>query len=138
MPLVSFLFKSPGWPHSNHHLPPLSSLNIKLSCIHAVSLLTKILTPWANWLIVEPMVSGLVGKDMKVLHISPRKVTIVGIDNHKLTGLDVITPAAILHTNKGLVSGIFPEYAYGILSTLLVNLSGSKTMWMTNPSRWVP
>jgi hypothetical protein len=49
---------------------------------------------------------------MKVLCKSDRKVNICGIDNHELTGLDVVQCASLFETNQGRVIGIFNEYAY--------------------------
>ena len=37
---------------------------------------------------------GLAGADMRVLHTNHRKINIVGIDDHELTGLNVVTAAA--------------------------------------------
>ena len=55
---------------------------------------------------------GLAGSDMRVLHHTGHKINIVGIDNHELTGLDVVTAAFLLDTNQGKVIGIFNEYAF--------------------------
>jgi hypothetical protein len=55
---------------------------------------------------------GLCGSDMKVISKTNRKINIVGIDNHELTGLDVVTAATLLNTNQGIIVGIFNEYAY--------------------------
>ena len=55
---------------------------------------------------------GLAGADMRVIHITPRKINIVGIDDHELTGLNVITAAAFLDTQKGPIIGVFHEYAH--------------------------
>ena len=55
---------------------------------------------------------GLVGSDMRVLHKTHRKINIQGIDNHEVTGLDVVTAATLLNTSQGKVIGIFNEYAY--------------------------
>ena len=35
----------------------------------------------------------------------------VAIDDHEVTGLDVVTAAALFDTKKGPVIGIFHEYA---------------------------
>ena len=43
---------------------------------------------------------GLAGADMRVIHTTPRKTNIVGIDDHELTGLNVVTAAALLDTQK--------------------------------------
>ena len=55
---------------------------------------------------------GLAGSDMRVIHKTHRKINIQGIDNHEVTGLDVVTAATLLHTSQGKVIGIFNEYAY--------------------------
>ena len=55
---------------------------------------------------------GLAGADMKVIHTTPRKINIVGIDDHELTGLNVVTAAALLDTQKGPIIGNFHEYAH--------------------------
>ena len=55
---------------------------------------------------------GLAGADMRVLHTTPRKINNVGIDDHELTGLNVITAAALLDTQKSPIIGIFHEYAH--------------------------
>ena len=54
---------------------------------------------------------GLAGSDMHVLHKPHRKINIQGIDNHEVTGLDVVTAATLLNTSQGKVIGIFNEYA---------------------------
>ena len=41
-----------------------------------------------------------------------RKINIQGIDNHEVTGHDVVTAATLLNTSQGKVIGIFNEYAY--------------------------
>ena len=55
---------------------------------------------------------GLAGSDMRVIHKTHRKINIQGIDNHGVTGLDVVTAATLLNTSQGKVIGIFNEYAY--------------------------
>ena len=55
---------------------------------------------------------GLAGADMRVIHTTPRKINIVGIDDHELTGLNVVTAAALLDTLKGPIIGVFHEYAH--------------------------
>ena len=49
---------------------------------------------------------------MRVIHKTHRKINIQGIDNHEVTGLDVVTGATLLNTSQGKVIGIFDEYAY--------------------------
>ena len=55
---------------------------------------------------------GLAGSDMCVIHKTHCKINIQGIDNHEVTGLDVVTAATLLNTSQGKVIGIFNEYAY--------------------------
>ena len=55
---------------------------------------------------------GLAGSDMRVIHKTQHKINIQGIDNHEVTGLDVVTAAPLLNTSQGKVIGIFNEYAY--------------------------
>ena len=55
---------------------------------------------------------GLAGSDMHVIHRTHRKINIQGIDNHEVTGLDVVTDETLLNTSQGKVIGIFNEYAY--------------------------
>ena len=55
---------------------------------------------------------GLAGADMRVIRTTPRKINIVGIDDHELTGLNVVTAAALLDTQKGPIIGVFHEYAH--------------------------
>ena len=55
---------------------------------------------------------GLAGSDMHVIHKTQRKINIKGIDNHEVTGLDVVTAATLLNTSQGKVIGIFNEYVY--------------------------
>ena len=45
---------------------------------------------------------------MCVIHKTQRKINIQGIDNHEVTGLDVVTAATLLNTSQGKVN----EYAY--------------------------
>ena len=62
-----------------------------------------------NHLVDRGANGGLDGADMRVLHKTDRKINIVGIDDHELTGLDVVTAAALFDTQKGPVIGIFHE-----------------------------
>ncbi|KAL7570771.1 hypothetical protein ACA910_014401 [Epithemia clementina (nom. ined.)] len=55
---------------------------------------------------------GLAGSDMRVLEKTGRHISIVGIDNHELTGLPIVTCSTMLDTNQGPIIGIFNEYAY--------------------------
>ena len=55
---------------------------------------------------------GLAGSDMRGIHRTYCKIKIQTIDNHEVTGLDVVTAATLLNTPQGKVIGIFNEYAY--------------------------
>ena len=55
---------------------------------------------------------GLAGADMRVLHTTPRKINIIGIDDHEMTGLNVVTAATLLDTQKGPIIRVFHEYAH--------------------------
>ena len=55
---------------------------------------------------------GLAGADMRVIHTNLRKINIVGIGDHELTGLNVVTAATPLDTQKGPIIGVFHEYAH--------------------------
>ena len=55
---------------------------------------------------------GLAGADMRVIHTTPRIINIVGINDHELTGLNVVTAATLLDTQKGPIIGVFHEYAH--------------------------
>ena len=65
----------------------------------SINLITTLLTGERN--------EGLAGADMRVVHTTPRKINIVGIDDHELTGLNVVTAAALLDTQKGPIIGVF-------------------------------
>ena len=74
---------------------------------------------------------GLAGSDMCVIHKTHRKINIQGIDNHEVTGLDVVTAATLLNTSQGKVIGIFNEYAYlGKVSS--IHSSGQLEWFKTN------
>ena len=55
---------------------------------------------------------GLAGSDVIILERTGRTVSVTGIDNHELPGFDIVTCAALLHTNHGKVVVIMHEYAY--------------------------
>ena len=44
--------------------------------------------------------------------MTDRRINIVGIDDHELTSLDVVTTAVLFDTQKGPVIGILHEYAH--------------------------
>ena len=65
-----------------------------------------------NQLVDRGANGGLAGSDMRVIHNTHRKINISGIDNHEVTGLDVVTAATLFNTSLGKVIGIFNEYAH--------------------------
>ena len=65
-----------------------------------------------NHLIDRGANGGLAGADMRILQKTHRKINIVGLDDHELTGVNVVTAAALLDTQKGPIIGIFHEYAH--------------------------
>ena len=78
---------------------------------------------------------GLAGADMRVIHTTPRKINIVGIDDHELTGLNVVTAAALLDTQKGPIIGVFHDMltlGKAGLFMLLVKWNGSTAELMTD------
>ena len=80
---------------------------------------------------------GLARADMRVIHTTPRKINIVGIDDHELTGLNVVTAAALLDTQKGPIIGVFMNMltlGKAGLFMLLVKWNGSTAKLMTDPS----
>ena len=64
-----------------------------------------------NQLVDHGANGGLAGSDMHVINKTHRKINISGIDNHEVTGLDVVTAATLLNTSLGKVIGIFNEFA---------------------------
>ena len=42
---------------------------------------------------------GLARSDVRILERTGRTVSVTGIDNHELPGLDIVTCAALLHTD---------------------------------------
>ena len=55
---------------------------------------------------------GLAGADVHVLRRTGRKVSVTGIDDHELPGLDIVTCVALNQTNHGKVNMLMGEYAY--------------------------
>ena len=76
---------------------------------------------------------------MRILERTGRTVSVTGIDNHELPGLDIVTCDALLNTNHGKVVLIMHEYAYyGRGNTIHSpgQIEWSRTPVMTNPSMW--
>ena len=77
---------------------------------------------------------GLAGPDVHVLERTGRKVSVTGIDDHELPGLDIVTCVGLIPTNHGKVNSCMKMLimAEVILFTLLVRLNGSTIHVMTN------
>ena len=57
-----------------------------------------------NQLVDHGANGGLGGSDMRVIYKTHHKINIQGIDNHEVTGLDVVTAATLLNTSLGKVT----------------------------------
>ena len=81
---------------------------------------------------------GLAGSDMCVIHKPHRKINIQGIDNHEVTGLDVVTAATLLNTSQGKViniQGIDNHEVTGldvVTAATLLNTSQGKVIGIFN------
>ena len=78
---------------------------------------------------------GLAGADMRVIHTTPRKINIVGIDDHELTGLNVVTAAASWIPKRVPSLEFFmnmPTLGKAGLFMLLVKWNGSTAKLMTD------
>ena len=88
---------------------------------------------------------GLAGSDMRVIHKTQRKINIQGIDNHEVTGLDVVTAATLLNTSQGKAlkekslaySMNMPNLGRDHPFIHQVNLNGLRPMLMKNLSKLV-
>ena len=90
-----------------------------------------------NHLIGRRANGGLASADMRVLQKTHRKINIVGIDDHELTGLNVVTAAALLNTPRVLSlehSMNMLTLAKAGLSMLLDKWNGSTARLMTDPT----
>ena len=55
---------------------------------------------------------GLAGADVHVLERTGRKVSLTGIDDHELPGLDIVPCVALIQTNHGQGNMLMHENAY--------------------------
>ena len=55
---------------------------------------------------------GLAGADVCVLERTGRKVSVTGIGDHELPGLDIVVCDTLIQTNHGMVNMLTHEYAY--------------------------
>ena len=55
---------------------------------------------------------GIAGVHVCVLERTGQKVSVTGIDEHELPGLDILTCDALIQTNHGKVNMLMHEYVY--------------------------
>ena len=60
---------------------------------------------------------GLAGADVHVLERTARKVSVTGIDDHELPGLDIVNCVTLIQTNHGKVNMLMHAY-YGRGNTI--------------------
>ena len=106
-PCEAFTFDDSTLEHIMDTYSPSYSINkthIYHVSKHSSSLYGSLIDRGAN--------GGLAGSDVRILERTGRTVSVTGIGNHELPGLDIVTCAALLHTNHGKVVLIMHEYAY--------------------------
>ena len=89
-----------------------------------------------NHLVNRGANGGLGDADMRILQKTDRKINIVGIDDHEVTGLDVVTDSALFNTQKEPSLGCFMNMltiAKEDLFMLLDRWNGSTARLMTYP-----
>ena len=82
------------------------------------------------WLLLQNYSTPLKEKSLAYSMNLPT-LDIQGIDNHEVTGLDVVTAAKLLNTSQGKVIGIFNEYAY-LRKGSSIHSSGQLEWFKTN------
>ena len=106
-PCEAFTFDDSTLEHLMDAYPPSYSVNkthIYHVSKHSSSLYGSLIDMGAN--------AALAGSDVRILERTGRTVSVTGIGNHELPGLDIVTCAALLHTNHGKVILIMHKYAY--------------------------
>ena len=87
----------PLYPHKPTPQQTAKSQSVKRS--HQIQVCQRYLFQHANHtnqqLVDRGANGGLAGSDMRVTHKTLRKIDIQGIDNHEVTGLDVVTAATL-------------------------------------------
>ena len=65
------------------------------------------------WYLVDRgAIIGLGGGAVHILGRTGREVSVTGIDDDELPGLDIVTCVALIHINHGKVNMSMHEYAY--------------------------
>ena len=106
-PCEAFTFYDSTLEHIMHTYSPSYSIN-KAHIYHV----SKHSSSHYGSLIDRGANGGLAGSYVRILERTGRTVSVTGIANHELPGLDTVTCAALLHTNQGKVVLIMHEYAY--------------------------
>ena len=106
-PCEAFTFDDSTLEHIMDTYSPSYSIN-KAHIYHV----SKHSSSHYGYLIDRGANGGLAGSDVRILERTGRTVSVTGIDNHELPGLDSVTCATLLHTNHGKVVLIMHEYAY--------------------------
>ena len=55
---------------------------------------------------------GFAGSDVRVLNMSSKQCSVIGINNHEIPGLDIVQCAALVNTSHCIVNLIMNKYAY--------------------------
>ena len=57
----------------------------------------------------------LAGSDIRVINKTGRSVDVIGIDNHTVNDLPIVTAGAVVNSQRGPVIAILHQYAYVII-----------------------
>ena len=106
-PCEAFTFDDSTLEHIMDTYSPSYSIN--KTHIYHVSKLSS--SPYGS-LIDMGAHGGFAASDVRILERTGRTVSVTGIGNHEVPGLDIVIYAALLHTNHGKVILIMHEYAY--------------------------
>ena len=58
---------------------------------------------------------GIAGENVRVIATTDRRVSVSGIDNHTMNDLNIVSVGGVIKTQRGLVLGIFHQYAHNPL-----------------------
>ena len=88
------------------------SINCQVNAHHTYTFAHKQSCLPQHQLVDRETNGGLAASDMRILQKTGRKLNVVGIGNHELTGLDVATAACPFQSSSGKFVCILHEYAY--------------------------
>ena len=106
-PCEAFTFDDSTLDHLMDVYPPSYSVN-KTPIYHV----SKHSSSHYGSLIDRGANGGLAGSDVRILERTGQTVSVTGIGNHELLGLDIVACTTLLDTNHGKVILIMHEYAY--------------------------